>query len=619
MGISVEPDLGELKDILLRFWGISQLRSLQLPAIQAVLQKRDSLVVMPTGGGKSLCYQAPAVLQGGTTIVVSPLISLMKDQVDGLKAAGVKAAQLDSSQTASERMECCRELFAGNINLLFVSPERLAQPEFRQNLRELELRSFAIDEAHCISHWGHDFRPEYRQLSLLKEEFPLASMHAYTATATEQVRADIIEQLGLREPEVLVGNFDRHNLLYRVIARQEMLKQVLDVVNRHSGEGGIIYCIRRSEVDALTEKLKKLGISVRGYHAGMTPSQRSATQEAFAEERCDVVVATVAFGMGIDRSNVRYVLHTGMPKSIEHYQQETGRAGRDGLEAECILLHSLRDFLTWKSILEKPSEDGENDPDVIAAGINHLNDMDKFCRSLVCRHRKLVNYFGQEYQQDNCGSCDVCLGETVSVAEADTIAMKIISCIARVKGNFGVGHIITVLRGDKNEAVSRYKHDELSTYGLMKEYNEHVLRDWIYQLIGQGLITQEEISGFGGRVFPVLKLNNASMEVLRKQKKVLLSQPVERKKGERAKASKADTASWEGVDKQLFEEFRKLRREMATERRVPPYVIFSDATLRELARHRPTTLAKMRSIHGIGDTKLRDFGQQFLELIAPSG
>jgi ATP-dependent DNA helicase RecQ len=347
----------------------------------------------------------------------------------------------------------------------------------------------------------------------------------------------------------------------------------------------------------------------------MTAEQRSSAQESFSEERCDIVVATVAFGMGIDRSNVRYVLHTGMPKSIEHYQQETGRAGRDGLEAECVLLHSGRDYLTWKSILEKPNNDGEVDQAQIDSGLAHLNDMDKFCRSAMCRHRRLVNYFGQAYEPSDCGACDICLGETITVPDADVIAQKILSCVARVKGRFGVGHIIAVLRGEKSEGVARYGHQELSTYGLMREYSEHALRDWIYQLIGQGMLTQELIAGFSGQTFPVLLLNETSMEVMRKQKPVRLMQPVQRGKGEKAKASKSDTASWDGVDRDLFEELRAERKTLATERRVPPYVIFSDATLRELAKKRPKTLVEMRQIYGIGDAKLRDFGDRFLAIV----
>ncbi|MBA3856593.1 MAG: DNA helicase RecQ, partial [Cyanobacteria bacterium PR.3.49] len=320
---TLPSQISQLNAIVEKHWGIHKLRPLQEPAMCAVLEGRDSLVVMPTGGGKSLCFQAPAVMRGDTTVVISPLISLMKDQVDGLISSGISAVQLNSSLTPEERQQHEKDILAGQVRLLFVSPERLVQTDLQDLLRKIDVRTFAIDEAHCISHWGHDFRPEYRQLRLLKSMFPKASVHAYTATATEQVRSDIIQQLNLTDPEILVGNFDRANLTYRIMPRRGGLsKQVLSVIDRHRGEGGIIYCIRRAEVDELTAELKQIGIKAMAYHAGMTSQERSQTQEAFSEEHCDVVVATVAFGMGIDRSNVRYVLHTAMPKSLEAYQQE---------------------------------------------------------------------------------------------------------------------------------------------------------------------------------------------------------------------------------------------------------------------------------------------------------
>src|SRR5205823_3005568 len=343
--------------------------------------------------GKSLCYQAPAVLRGDTTVVISPLISLMKDQVDSLRACGVPATQIDSSQSPEERSAFEMDIIQGAVRLLFVSPERLVLTDFYRLLRQIQVRTFAIDEAHCISHWGHDFRPEYRQLNRLKELFPEASVHAYTATATERVRQDIIAQLGLKDPEVLVGNFDRPNLTYRVHSRRDLMKQVLEVIDRHSREAGIIYCIRRRDVDELAAALQQHGCKVVPYHAGLTAEQRKAAQDAFAAEQCDIVVATVAFGMGIDRSNVRYVLHTAMPKSLEHYQQETGRAGRDSLEAECVLLHSGQDFLTWKYIIEKSAADPGVDPAFVPGALKHLEDMDRYCRGAVCRHRALVQYF----------------------------------------------------------------------------------------------------------------------------------------------------------------------------------------------------------------------------------
>jgi len=346
----------DLKGVIARYWGFRSLRPLQEPAMRAVLDGRDSLVVLPTGGGKSLCYQAPALLRGDTTVVISPLIALMKDQVDGLRACGIPAIQIDSSQSPAERASYERDLQRGTLRLVFVSPERLVLTDFSQLLKRINARVFAIDEAHCISHWGHDFRQEYRQLKRLRDHFPDASVHAYTATATEQVRQDIIEQLGLRSPEVLVGSFDRPNLIYRVIPRLNLVDQVREVLDRHAGDAGIIYCIRRADVDSLTECLVGLGYKAMPYHAGMEPDDRRATQDAFAAESCDIVVATIAFGMGIDRSNIRFVLHTGMPKSLEHYQQETGRAGRDGLDAECVLLYSGGDALTWKRIIQKSAE-----------------------------------------------------------------------------------------------------------------------------------------------------------------------------------------------------------------------------------------------------------------------
>jgi ATP-dependent DNA helicase RecQ len=605
---SPSPSTADLQAIIARYWGFSSLRPLQDQAMRAVLDGRDSLVVMPTGGGKSLCYQAPAVLQGGLTVVVSPLIALMKDQVDGLRACGVNAAQLDSSLTSSERIKAEAALKCRALHLLFVSPERLVQSDLYKTLRNVGVRNFAIDEAHCISHWGHDFRPEYRQLAPLREHFPGASVHGYTATATEQVRRDIIAQLQLRDPEVLVGNFDRPNLTYRVWPRHEALKQVLEVLDRHPAEAGIVYCMRRRDVDDLTAKLQQKGVKALPYHAGLSPEQRQQTQEAFSGERIDVVVATIAFGMGIDRSNVRFVLHTAMPKSLEHYQQETGRAGRDGLEAECVLLYSGGDIVSMKAMIEKSArEAGETAH--LPAVMKHLDDMDRYARGAVCRHKALVSYFGQGYDTPSCGACDLCLGDTEDVPEADTVAQKILSCVARVKENFGIGHVIDVLRGKANEKVRQRGHDKLTVYGLLKETSDNDVRDWIYQLIGQEALiqTQEE--------YPKLRLNGASWEVMRKQRSVRLVQLVRRKKGEKPRKSQAAEVSWEGVDEALFGKLRALRRELASERQVSAFLIFNDATLRSLAGVQPTSLVQMRGITGVGDVKLRDFGERFLAVI----
>jgi ATP-dependent DNA helicase RecQ len=599
--------MDQLLQVIKRHWGFGSLRPLQERAMRAVLDGRDSLVVMPTGGGKSLCYQAPAVLRGGTTVVVSPLIALMKDQVDGLRACNVPAVQLDSSQSAAERFACQQDLRDGAVRLLFVSPERLVSPDFSRLLRDLDVRTFAIDEAHCISHWGHDFRPEYRQLSLLRERFPDATLHAYTATATERVRRDICAQLALRDPEVLVGNFDRPNLTYRVLPRQNELRQVLEVIERHPDEGGIIYCISRREVDGLAAALRRQGVKAVAYHAGLSAEERRQAQEAFIDEKCDVVVATVAFGMGIDRSNIRFVLHARMPKSVEHYQQETGRAGRDGLDAECVLLYSGGDTFQWRSLTEKSAQEAGAPPEFLSSALQHLDHMDRYARGAVCRHRALVEYFGQTYEPGACTSaCDVCLGDTEPVPDALVVAQKILSCVARVNQGFGIGHVSSVLRGENTDNVRKRGHDKLSTYGLLRDHGKPAIRDFIYQLIGQGVLLQV------GDEYPLLKLNAGSWEVMRGERTVRLVQLARKEKGER---TKVEGVSWEGVDRDLFEVLRGLRRRLADERGWPPYRVFGDVTLRELARVRPSALERMRSVTGIGDSKLRDFGKAFFDAL----
>lgn len=610
MPASTRPTMDQLRQVVAQHWGYSQLRPLQQEAMQAVLDGQDTLVVLPTGGGKSLCYQAPAVLRGGTTVVISPLIALMKDQVDSLQACGIPAVALNSSLSAIERSAYEMDLLQGAVRLLFVSPERLIQTELYRLLQRIGVHTFAIDEAHCISHWGHDFRKEYRMLDRLREFFPDVSIHAYTATATEQVRRDICTNLALRDPVVLVGEFDRSNLTYRVLPRHDRMKQVLEVLDRHSGEAGIIYCPRQKDVDELADALKTRGFRALPYHAGKEKDERHFVQEEFIAERCDIVVATVAFGMGIDRSNVRFVLHTAMPKSLEHYQQEAGRAGRDGLEAECVLLYSGADVMTGKSMLQKSAQENQVEPDVLASGLRHLDEIDRYCRGACCRHKALVEHFGQRYDRPSCGACDLCLGDTMEVPDSNVIAQKILSCVARVKESFGINHVVGILRGESSEGIVKWGHDKLTTYGLLREQSKPDLRDWIYQLIGQGVLVQTEDE------YPKLRLNAGSWEVMRGQKQVRLIQLVRRKKGEKARRSTADEVSWEGVDRQLFEVLRGVRRALAAERRVDAaYLIFADSVLREMARVRPSTLARMRQISGVGDVKLREFGKRFLDAI----
>ncbi|MGH7950128.1 MAG: DNA helicase RecQ [Candidatus Binataceae bacterium] len=587
-----------------RYWGYGELRPLQEQAIRAGLEQRDSLVVMPTGGGKSLCYQVLAALAARTDIVVSPLISLMKDQVDGLRECGYPAAALYSGMPPHAIQETEEQFVAGRYRLLFVAPERLLAPRFLQLAERVKIHAFAIDEAHCISHWGHDFRPEYRRLAELKTRFPKASIHAYTATATERVRDDIAQQLKLTNPTVLVGTFDRANLVYRIIPRIDARAQALEILRRHPKQAAIVYCISRNDAESMAHWLKSAGLRAAHYHAGMEADERRRTQDDFAAEALDVVAATVAFGMGIDRSDVRSVIHAAMPKSVEHYQQETGRAGRDGLEAECVLLYSAADVIRWESLIEKSALDAKEPAEVIAASRELLEHMRRLCSGVHCRHRKLSEYFGQAYTTPNCEACDVCLNEVEGLADATVTAQKILSCVARAGERFGAAHIVDVLLGANTERVRRWGHEELSTHGLMKGTERKTLTNMLYQLIDDGLLerTADE--------YPVLRLNDASREVLRGQRAVRLVQA-------KAKVQKTrfDEKSWAGVDAGLFETLRTLRRKLADQRGVPAYVLFSDATLRDMARLRPGSPDALRNVRGVGERKVTDLGQQFVQEI----
>ncbi len=587
-----------------RYWGYGELRPLQEEAIRAGLEQRDSLVVLPTGGGKSLCYQVPAELAQRTDIVVSPLISLMKDQVDGLRECGYPAGALYSGMPDHALQETEEQFLAGRYRLLFVAPERLLAPRFLQLIERVHVRSFAIDEAHCISHWGHDFRPEYRRLAELKSRFPKASIHAYTATATERVRADIAQQLKLKDPSVLVGTFDRPNLVYRIIPRIDARAQALEILRRHPKQAAIVYCISRNDTESMARWLKTNGLHAAHYHAGMEAEERRRTQDDFASEALDVVAATVAFGMGIDRSDVRCVIHAAMPKSIEHYQQETGRAGRDGLEAECVLLYSAADVLRWESLIEKSALDAKEPAEVVAAARGLLEHMRHLCSGVHCRHRKLSEYFGQAYNKPNCEACDVCLNEVEGLADATVTAQKILSCVARTGENFGGEHIIDVLLGASTERVRRWGHDKLPTYAILKGTIRKSLTNMLYQLIDAGVLQRSSDER------PVLRLNDASREVLRGKRNVQLVQPKEK-----VQKTRYDEKSWEDVHTGLFESLRNLRREIAQQRNVPAYVLFSDATLRDMARIRPSSPNALLAVRGVGEKKLADIGQRFLDEI----
>lgn len=590
---------------LKQYWGFEQLRPLQAEAIDAGLQRRDSLVVMPTGGGKSLCYQVPPLIAGRTDVVVSPLIALMKDQVDGLRACGYPAAAIHSGMQRDTNSEIAADLHNGRLRLLFVSPERVLTPGFLRLLEGARVQAFAIDEAHCISHWGHDFRPEYRRLAELKKHFPQAALHGFTATATERVRRDIVQQLGLKDAQVLVGSFDRPNLVYRVIPKGDVYAQVIEVLSRHKGQAAIVYCISRKDTEALADVLKHAGIRAEYYHAGMEPESRRQTQDAFARERVDVIVATVAFGMGIDRSDVRCVIHAAMPKSVEHYQQESGRAGRDGLEAECVLLYSPGDAMRWEGLIRRSSGEAGVDTATTEAILELLKHMRSYAGGMTCRHRALVEYFGQSTEKDNCEACDVCLNELEDVEDVTVLAQKVLSCVARVEERFGIVHVVDVLKGAKTERILHNRHHQLSTYGLLADMDKATLKRRVYDLVDQGYLarTTDEM--------PVLRLNHKSWEVLRGERRVSLRKQVERV----VRKSRAEADSWEGVHRGLFEALRSLRLEMANERNAPAYTIMNDTTLRDLARRKPATLAQFLEIHGIGQAKAEAFGERVLNSV----
>lgn len=602
-------ETAELHGILKRAWGYDTFRPLQRAAIDAVLGGRDSVVVLPTGGGKSLCYQIPALVgEAGLAVVVSPLISLMKDQVDSLVANGVSAAYFNSSLTPGQQRTVVEHLRARRFRLLYVSPERLAGPggeAFCGLLMGCGVRYLAVDEAHCISQWGHDFRPEYRQLGALRDVFPNIAIHAFTATATEQVRRDIAEQLGLRDPLFLVGLFDRPNLIYRARRREGIGRQLREVIARHPNEAGIVYCISRREVEKIAGDLAADGLRALPYHAGLDDAVRQRHQDDFLNERSDIMVATVAFGMGIDRSNVRWVVHAGAPKSIEHYQQEAGRSGRDGLEAECLLLYSPADFMTWRRMLASSGELS----DIVQ---RKLRDMERYATATHCRHRALSEYFGQVYEQASCGACDWCLQELEKADEPVVLAQKILSCVLRLRESWGLAHVADVLRGRSTEKIRSRQHDQLSTYGLLADCASSEVRGYIEQLLDQGWLIQQ------GDRYPTLAVSAAGRRLLKAQDTCeLYRHRLPPKAASKSSGRKGRVAedSWEGVDRELFEALRQLRLEMAGERGVPPYVVFHDSTLRHLARIRPSERAMLLQVPGVGERKADDFGPRFLAAI----
>ena len=594
------PVPARLRQVIRRYWGYDRLLPMQAEAMACVLQGRDSVVVLPTGGGKSLCFQAPALCLQGLAVVVSPLIALMKDQVDGLRSCGVPAAFVNSTLSVAERLGVARDVEAGRVRILYLAPERLLTESTLEFLKSVPLSLLAIDEAHCISSWGHDFRPEYRGLGVLKDAFPGVAVHAYTATATERVREDIAEQLRLSDPQLLVGTFDRPNLIYKVQRRTDRLKHVREVLDRHRGESGIVYCIARKDVDQMAGALAEMGYRVVSYHAGMSDEDRRRNQEAFLEERAETMVATVAFGMGIDKSNIRYVVHAGMPKSLEQYQQESGRAGRDGLEAECSLFFSGQDYVIWKRVIE------ESEPEAREGALRSLAAMMDFCTGVQCRHRAIAEHFGQRLEGSSCDACDVCLGQLDLVDDPLVTAQKILSCVVRLEQRFGADYTAKVLHGSQEQRIVQRGHQRLSTWGLLAGERLRTIRDWIEQLVCQGFL--EKVGEYH-----ILRLTASGRQVLKGHQTPKLLRPAG--KPDRAKAARAVVDSWEGVDRGLFDELRRLRHELAARQNLPAYIVFGDAALRDMARRRPSSLEGLRRVYGVGEKKLADYGPAFLERI----
>ncbi|MEB3197504.1 MAG: RecQ family ATP-dependent DNA helicase [Candidatus Sericytochromatia bacterium] len=599
-----------LASLLQQHWGFSELRPLQGEAVAGALSGRDGLVILPTGGGKSLCYQLPALAQEGLTVVVSPLLALIQDQVDGLRAMGIEAAALTSVQDAEARSAIRERVRAGELKLLYVAPEGLvgAEGEMPSGLRALladaALAAFAIDEAHCISQWGHEYRPAYRRLALLRKQFPGVPIRAFTATATEAVRRDIVETLGLRAPQLLVGDFDRPNLTYRAIPRSKGPEQVLEVIAANAGQAGIIYCNSRKEVETLAQTLAKQGVRVRPYHAGLDPAKRQRNQAAFASEAIDVIVATVAFGMGIDRSNVRFVVHTAMPKALEAYQQEAGRAGRDGLPAVCVLLHGAGDGVQWRRRME-----GDLHGEALEAALARLAAMEAYATTVACRHRLLVGYFDQEYAPESCGACDVCLGEQKTLADADPLIRALLSGVVATGQRFGAAHVVDVLRGARSQRVLELRHDALSCHGSLARHAARDLKVWLGQLAEQGLLERRGEWG-------VLALTPAGQAALEAEAIATVRLTAATATKESPKTRGGAVASRGSAEQGVFEALRDWRRALAAEWDVAPYMVLPDTALWELVDTRPASLAALRRVKGIGDRRAERLGSSLLEALA---
>ena len=589
--------LGALK----RHFGYDQFRPLQKEIIEDALAGRDVFVLMPTGGGKSLCFQLPALMREGLTIVVSPLIALMKDQVDALQTSGIPATYLNSTLDRDEAKARWRGLHRGEYRMLYVAPERLMLDAFLERALNWDIAQFAIDEAHCISEWGHDFRPEYRELKKLRKHLPDVPIMALTATATERVREDVVKELKLRDPRCYVASFNRPNLTYRVIPKTASYEQLLAFIRGRPNDNGIVYCASRKSSESLARNLNEHGVSAKPYHGGLTNAERTRHQDAFLRDDVRVITATIAFGMGINKPNVRFVVHYDLPKNLESYYQETGRAGRDGLPSECVLLFSPSDVAKQLHFID---EKAEKEARIARA---QLQQMVHYAETRQCRRSVLLEYFGERFLQQSCASCDNCL-QPRETFDGTVHAQKFLSCVYRIRARhgfgFGLGHIVDVLRGADTEAIRQRNHNELSTYGIGSE-----LKRGEWQAIGRELLRLGLVECAPGK-FATLSLTPAGLEALRKRTPIVLTKQIDIvEKAARTRAGAIE------CDEVLFERLRALRRQLADERGVPAYIIFSDVSLREMARSYPTTASEFRRIPGVGEQKLKIFAEPFLNEI----
>ena len=587
--------------VLNQTFGFAKFRPLQENIIQSVIQGEDNFVLMPTGGGKSLCYQVPALVREGVTIVISPLISLMQDQVQALLANGVAAAFYNSSQSVFEIRQTLARLHQDELNLLYIAPERLMSDAFLDRLKEINISLFAIDEAHCVSQWGHDFRPEYLQLGRLRELFPTIPIIALTATADKQTRHDILQRLHLQKAHVHIASFNRPNIRYMVLEKQQAFTQLTKFLNARQDEYGIIYCLSRKRVDEIAEKLQAQGYSALPYHAGLPPKTREKAQSAFQKDDVHIIVATIAFGMGIDKPNVRFVVHYDLPKHIEGYYQETGRAGRDGLPSEALLLYGLHDIAVAKSLIEN-----NQNPQQKRIELHKLNCMTSFAEAQTCRRRVLLNYFNEQLEED-CGNCDVCLNPPETY-DGSIDAQKALSCVYRVDERFGVNYVIDILRGKEDERITRLQHHELSTYGIGKHLSQEEWHSVFRQLIHLGCIEQDIAN------YSVLKLTSHARPILKGEKKLILAKPRHKIASSKKTAKKEKLASFD-YDKTLFEKLRQLRKKLAELSNVAPFIIFSDASLIEMCAKKPLDDTSFLSINGVGQKKLESYGQDFIDAI----